>query len=544
VVAVDPTGLAVAASRIADVLAELMAGDPAHPPLGADPASTTGAVRLSTAAATLVACIGEQALCLAATAAQLLNVGTTFELQDIYNKSGLEKLGVPDLVAVTGWAPPSPPMPPDIRPPMVPPPPLPAEAISAAVHSGDPNTGAAFIDAWTELVSTLSGAADTVRSVGDSLPEAWDSPVSTEDVRAHLYQYAAAFDASAERAATLARQADRHAEQNAQARQDIPPPDQYSALRQQIQTVSAANIASGGKYAGQLGQLLAEKAAMDGRTVAGYGSFHTATDATTAAQGDPASAGAHPGSAPWDPNSLGGKDPRQGGDQQMTPEKAGQMASMLPQIMSTMLGAAGGLVGGAVQTFGKVPETLMQAGSQLAGQASQSLGGLMKQGLDKEAGEKVGRVDPLAGTEKPHGGGGGAGTMPAGGAAPMSPSVMPTTGPPPKLPSIPSGALPEPAAPASGTGGMGMPMGMPLGGMAGAGHGGARGQEPPQRAKKIVQQPQPHTESVTGKVAADRLAVSSTAPEHTDREPPDDDPPQSPHPVVRRITMPSRDDEP
>jgi hypothetical protein len=34
-----------------------------------------------------------------------------------------------------------------------------------------------------------------------------------------------------------------------QARNDIPPPQQFAALLQQIQTMSAANIVSGGKYA-------------------------------------------------------------------------------------------------------------------------------------------------------------------------------------------------------------------------------------------------------------------------------------------------------
>src|SRR3984957_9068056 len=146
---VDPSGLASAAQRIADVLAELMGGDPAHPPLGADPASAGAAVRLSSAGASLVAAIGEQALGLAATAAQLTNVSTTFEVQDLYNKSGLEKLGVPDMVPVTGWGPPSPPIPPDLRPPLVPPPPLPGEALATAVHAGDPSAGEAFISAWT-----------------------------------------------------------------------------------------------------------------------------------------------------------------------------------------------------------------------------------------------------------------------------------------------------------------------------------------------------------------------------------------------------------
>ncbi|MDT5348389.1 MAG: hypothetical protein QOH91_1676 [Mycobacterium sp.] len=543
---VDPSGLAGAAQRIADVLAELIGGDPAHPPLGADPASAGAAARLSTAGASLVAVIGEQTLGLAVTAAQLLNVSTTFELQDLYNKSGLESLGVPDLVAVTGWAPPSPPIPPDIRPPLMPPPPLPGEALSAAVHTGDPSSGAAFISAWRQLVSTLEGAADTVRAVAGQLPEAWDSPVSTDAVRDHLYRYAQAFDTSASRAHTLAWQADRHGEQNAQARNDIPTPQQFADLRQQIQTVSAANIASGGKYAAQLSGLLGEKTALDTKAAQGYSAFHTETDATTAGDGEGTDGVAGAGGLPGDPGA-GGSDPRQSGKgagDGMSPDKAGQLAPMLPQLIPTLLGAAGGLVGGLI----KAPETLMQAGSQMAGQVSQQLGGLMKQGLDSGSLEKGSRsLDSVLGAGAGHGAGGGGGTMPAGG-GPVStpPAVTPTTGPPPHLPSMPSGGLPQPVSPAGGSSGM-MPMGMPLGGMAGAGHGagagGQGGQETPQRTKKVVTPPEPHTESVTGKVNSDRIARSAAVPEGRRPEPPDDEPPQSPRPVVRRITMPSRDDE-
>jgi len=550
VIQVDPAGLASTAQRIADVLAELMGGDPVHPPLGADPASAGAAARLSTAGASLVAVIGQQALGLAVTAAQLLKVSTTFEIQDLFNKSGLDTLGIPDLITVTGWAPPSSPIPPDVRPALMPPPPVPGEALSTAVHSGDSNAGAAFISAWRELVSVLEGAADTVRAAAAQLPEQWDSPVSTDAVRDHLYRYAQAFDTSASRACTLAWQADRHAEQNVQARNDIPTPRQYAELRQQIQTVSAANIASGGRYAAQLTQLLGEMTALDSKAMQGYAALHSETEATTAGDGDGADAAAVTGAASGDP-AAGAGDPRQpgkGGDG-MSPEKAGQLASMLPQLLPALLGAAGGLVGGAVQMIGKAPETLMQAGSQVAGQVSQSLGGLMNAGLDSAGLEKASRsVDPALSAGKSHGAGGagGGGTVPAGG-GPVSapPAVTPTTGPPPKLPSMPDGTLPQPVSPASGPGGV-MPMGMPLGGMAGAGHGagGQGGQEPPQRTKKVVVPLQPHTESVTGKVNADRIAFSAGASEGKGPEPPDDNPPQSPRPVVRRITMPSRDDEP
>jgi PPE family len=552
---VDPTGLALAAQRIADVLAELMGGDPAHPPLGADPASAGAAVRLSTAGALLVAAIGEQALGLAATAAQLLNVSTMFEVQDLYNKSGLEKLGIPDMVSVTGWAPSAPPMPPDIRPPLVPPPPVPGEALATAVHSGDPNAGEAFISAWTQLVSALQGAADTVRSLGEQLPEQWDSPVSTDAVRDHLYRYADALDTSASRAHTLAWQASRHGEQNAQARNDIPSPQQFAQLRQQIQTVSAANIASGGKYAAQLSQLLGEKTALDTKATQGYNAFHSETEATTAGDGEGVDGVAGPGGVPGDPATGTGTDPRKAGKagDEMSPEKAGQLASMLPQLMQTLMGAAGGLVGGAVQMVGKAPETLMQAGSQLAGTASQGLGGLMKPGLDKGELEKTSRpFDSGPGAGRSAGEGAAGGTMPAGGGLGSAggiglPAVTPTTGPPPHLPSMPSGGLPQPVSPAAGSSGM-MPMGMPLGGLGGAaqggGAGGHGGQAPPQRTKNVVVPPEPHTESVTGKVNSDRIAMSSTGRDGTEPEPPDDGPSQSPRPVVRRITMPSRDDEP
>ena len=344
---VDPAGLTSTAQRIADVLAELMGGDPVHPPLGADPASAGAAARLSTAGASLVAVIGQQALGLAVTAAQLLKVSTTFEIQDLFNKSGLDTLGIPDLITVTGWAPPSSPIPPDVRPALMPPPPVPGEALSTAVHSGDSNAGAAFISAWRELVSVLEGAADTVRAAAAQLPEQWDSPVSTDAVRDHLYRYAQAFDTSASRACTLAWQADRHAEQNVQARNDIPTPRQYAELRQQIQTVSAANIASGGRYAAQLTQLLGEMTALDSKAMQGYAALHSETEATTAGDGDGADAAAVTGAASGDP-AAGAGDPRQpgkGGDG-MSPEKAGQLASMLPQLLPALLGAAGGLVGG------------------------------------------------------------------------------------------------------------------------------------------------------------------------------------------------------
>ena len=92
-------------------------------------------------------------------------------------------------------------------------------------------------------------------------------------------------------------------------------------------------------------------------------------------------------------------------------------------------------------------------------------------------------------------------------------------------------------------------MGMPMGGMpmGGAG-GGAAGKERPVRPKNLVVPPTPNTEAVTGKVNADRIALSSGASGKDGRDtPPDDDgsPPRTPKPIVRRIsTADPRDENP
>src|SRR4029077_2722859 len=106
----------------------------------------------------------------------------------------------PAAAPATGRAPPSPPLTPDVRPPLVPAPPVPGEALSAAVHSGDPHGGVTFISAWSHLSRAASEAADTVRAVAANLPASWDGPMSTEAVQAHLSGYADSLEASGQRA--------------------------------------------------------------------------------------------------------------------------------------------------------------------------------------------------------------------------------------------------------------------------------------------------------------------------------------------------------
>jgi hypothetical protein len=542
---VDPAGLVSAAQRIVEALGDLVDVDPVHPPLGADPASKGAATRLSTAGTILAATLTEQALGLALTAEQLVRVGAGFTIMDESNASNIGAVvaaagAVSSALTATGWAPASPPLIPDVRPPIAPPPPAPGEAFSNALHSGDPNAGEAFIGAWNRLSQAAEAAADNVRAVATNLPATWESPVATDVVRAHLGGYADALDASALRARAVAGQADQHVGQNVQARNDIPSPQEFSALRQQLQQVAQANAASGGKYAVPLAQLTAQLNEMDAKAAQGYGTYHAESDATTAGtpdSQDPARAGADPMEAGGQPGTDG-----QGGP--MSPDKAGELASMLPQMIPQLLGALGGMVGGAFGSIGQVPQALMGAGSQ----AAQSLSGMMKPSAEPVSAEigKQALDDGLGGAGTGGGGGGGA-TVPAGGggAASLAPASTPSTGRTPTAPPVPAGGLPPPVAPQTPSMGGGMPMGMPIGGL--AGHGGGGGQERPVRPKNLVVPPTPHTESVTGKATADRIALSSavSGDPDDDSEPPDDEPPRSPRPIVRRIsTGGPRDEDP
>jgi hypothetical protein len=187
----------------------------------------------------------------------------------------------------------------------------------------------------------------------------------------------------------------------------------------------------------------------------------------------------------------------------------------------------------------------LTSGDHAAGAATQSLTGLASPHAGNRPGDggATGDMKPPDDTGSGDGPGGAGDTAPAAG-GPTTPSlgVVPSTGPPSTPPPTPTGGLPEPLQASTGGSAGTMPMGMPLGGMPPGGAGGARGRDAPARSKSLVVPPIPHTESVTGKVSADRIAVSSTAPQ--DPQPPgDDQPPGSPGRIVRRITTVKPKDE-
>lgn len=561
---VDPAGIAAAAARLTEALT-VVTGDAVHPPLGADPASVGAAQRLSTAATALAGSLSAQLTALLATAESLGLTSAGYVATDATNATTIAHLGGGGGGPVsTGSAPSAPSLPSDVRAPLPPPPAPSGQAISAAVHAGNPAAGEGFSASWSQVATAASDAADTVRSVVGRLPEMLDTTHATPAVTAHLTTYADGFDAASRRAGALAQQAAAHAGLRSQAGQQIPTPTEITDATTRWQQTAMANIRSRGALAVQTAQAEADLRALESRAVTSYASYHTGTDAATDGDGSPVEDGRDPAHTPGERRPGAGAESTAGADPYAAlgtpgagtgaavansaagatpPEGMGQMASMLPQMIPTVLGAAGGLLGGLT----KVPETLMQGGMQ----AMQGLTGMMSQKPETTPG--VGDPglgeDPSVGDPGLGGGSGGGGgeVTPASGGPPTLPgSTTPSTGPPPTPPSIPAGgALPPPVAPAGGSGGGGMPMGMPMGAMGGgAGGGGAKGDEPGQ--KKVVTPPLPHTEAVTGKVNADRMAVSAVRP--AERDDPfdddhtDDDPTGPRSPVVRRITMPPRDE--
>jgi hypothetical protein len=533
---VDAAGLVAAAQRVAATVDGVTGGDALHPPLAADQVSGEAAERLSTAGAQLAAMLGALSAGLVASAEQLTGVALGFVATDEHNAARIATLSdAPRGPVLNGWAPPAPPMPPDVRAPLPPPVAASPQAISAAVHAGDPGAGETFIGSWSQVADAAADAAAVIRSAVNHLPDTLDGPVSAPAVSKHLRRYAERFEACGSRAALLARQAAEHAAQQTQARQDIPQPRQLRRAQDRVQTIAMANTQSHGAYAVPLAQATADLTALNEQAVQGFSGYHLATDATTAGELDEPNGGAsdadHGGTGDTatddgHPGVPAGADPP-------PPDVAGQAAGLLPELIPAALGSAGGMLGGLLGAATKAPQSLMQAGTQaLSGltsprpaESSPEHGEPASQ-PDVDGGEPDG-LDPGDGV------GEGGQTIPAAGGfvAPSLP-VAPSAGVDSKPPTLPAGPSPAPSASEVGAPGM-MPMGMPMGGMGGRGRG--PGKEGPQRTKRVVAPLIPHTEEVTGKVSPRRLAVSATAPNNRDSPPGDEPSASPPAPSVRRI---------
>jgi hypothetical protein len=539
---VDAPGLVAAAQRLVAAVAALgVGGGVPHPPLAADPTSLGAADRLTTAGAQLSAALDAHVAALVASVELLTGAALSYLATDEANAAAIAALdgGRLEAAGVGGTAPPAPPIPADVRAPIPPPEGMPPEAISAATHTGTPGAGEPFIGGWSQVAEAAREVADTIRSSVAQLPETLDGPASTPAVSRHLLSFAAGLDSYAERAHTLVEQAKSYADNQIQAREDVPRPQQLSAAYHRVQTLARANATSGGKWAAQLAAAVTEKNQLDQQALSGNSVYHVRTEAATAGDdpgsGDPGLPGGPP--APGAADAAAGPGPGQTdpAEQGLSSQAGSEMASLV-QMVPLFLGAAGGLVGGLAGEVSKVPQSLMQAGTQAVGAATQGLSGLGKPKLDPPGGTGgPGGGDP-AGTP---GGGGDAPTTPAGGGGPADLPVAPSTGAPPAPAIAPAGATEGPEAGGAPTGAAGMgPMGMPMGGLAGAPGGsgdGCKGEDG--RRRKVVVPEIPHTEDVTGRVDTDRLSAAAAA-SRRDRgpEPPfDDNPPDPTTPTVRRL---------
>jgi hypothetical protein len=533
---VDAPGLVAAAQRLITALEALGGSGVGHPPLAADPASVVAAERLTTAGAELTAALAAHVAALVGSLEVLSGAALRYLDTDDQNAAVISALrrGVAGGAGGPGFAPPAPPIPPDVRAPMPAPVGMAPKAIAVAVHSGAPGDGEVFIGAWSHVAEAARNGSATIRSAVAELPEVLSGPMSTPAVSQHMLKFAAGLDTYADRAHTLVKQAKAYASNQIGVRADIPAPQQLINSENNVRTLTAANAASGGKHFVALANAINVNNRLNEQAVTGYPPYHARTDAATAGD-DPGSEEQGP---PTDPTTANPADDRPGvpdadaadpSAQALTPEAGGELVSLVPQL----LGAAGGLVGGVMGAVTKVPEALMQAGSQALG-AAQGLSGLA---APKTGPPATGGPSPGGGEPGGAGGGDAPTTAAGGGGAPDLP-VAPSTGAPPAAAIAPVGAAEGPGASGAPAGVTGMtPMGMPMGGLGGAPGGAGGGKAEDGRKRKVVVPQIPHTEDVTGRVDTNRLSAAAAA-HHHDRnpQPPEDDnPPDAAAPVVRRL---------
>ena len=291
---VDAPGLIAAAQRLLAVVEALGGSGVPHAPLAADPASIGAATRLTTAGEELTAALTAHITALVETIEYLTGTVITFVETDANNAAAIATLNKGGAVAagVGGSAPPAPPVAPDVRVPIGPPPPMPPEVISVAVHTGNSSGGEPFINAWSRVATATHDASQMIRDSVQQLPETLDGPVSTPAVSHHLLKFAKGLETYSQRAQTLVKQANDHADNQFQVRQAVPTPQQFTNAQQRVHAIAVANAASGGKHAPQLAQAVSDKTKLDTQAVTNYPPYHVRTVANT--NGD------DPGAAPTD----------------------------------------------------------------------------------------------------------------------------------------------------------------------------------------------------------------------------------------------------
>lgn len=463
---VHASGLAAAAERLRAAAAQLVAGGPSvHPPLAADQTSIAAAARLTAGARQLQSVTNVQAAALISTAGHLATLAVRFTEQEARNAAAVENLasanqpsGSPGALAAV------PPVPADSRLPL----PLPgggdAEVVARQLYAGTASAGQGFAQCWHSRSAAAVGARDVIRAVVPSLADLWNSPAGTAAATARLLGHAHTVTTIADRAAELANQAERHAQRYGDAVASTPAPAAFEAILAQLRQALEADARLAGRFTPLVSSLIAQQGRLRQQALNAQTRYHEETDAMT------------------------------------RPEGAGETASQLPGTVPDLLGAIGGLAGGAVAAAAQLPQTLTQTGQQLALSVVQGMSGL--------ANSSAGEIDTATTGFKPQSNGravtgdpqAGVGATSPSGAVDSAPVAQSTSSAPPSTIAAPQGVLSAGTAPAAGL--AAVPMGMPLGMLA-----------PPltdttqqvAADKKIIIPPLPHAESVTGRTSPGRL---------------------------------------
>lgn len=461
---VEPPGLVAAAERLDAAAAQLARpGVPVHPPLATDQTSVAAAARLSAAAGELQSAAVTQAAALVATADQLRATAARFIEQETVNAATVRTLtSASQPVESPHPLAPVPPVLADARPPLPPPLGADGEMVARQLWAGSASAGTDFTQSWRWRAAEAAAAHDVVRDVAATLPERWDSPLGTAAAASRLLHQADAIDAVAARAEALADQADGHARGYRDAVTNTPKPSEFDAVQVQLDQALEANARFPGRYTPLVSSLIAKQGELRQQALNTQSQYHEQSET-----------GTDPGQAPQ------------------------------PGMVPGLLGAVGGMAGGVLAAAMQVPQALMQSGQQLVQAAAQGLSGLStstsEAGGIASATTGFGTHPDTAGVSTVPTDSGA--TTPAGATdtTPVSPS---TSSAPPLTTSLPLGGVSLGTVPAAGP--AAMPMGMPLGMMAPAPAAGQHiGAD-----KKIVVPVVPHTESVTGKTAPERLATS------------------------------------
>nr|WP_054585912.1 PPE domain-containing protein [Mycobacterium intracellulare] len=291
---VDAPGLVAAAQRLITAVEGLGgAAGLAHPPLAPDTASVGAAARLTGASAELAAAVGAHVSALVASAQALTGAALSYVEVDERNAAAITHLN-PGAAGGAGPAvvpaPPAPPAPPDVRAPMPPPTGVAPEVIAAALHSGAPEAGESYIEAWSAFAMAARDGAAMLRATAAQLPEWLQGPASTAAVRGHLHGFADGLDTYAQRGHTLVGQARAYASNYVQATEVVPTVQQLATARRNVQTIAMANARSGGALAVPLANATAELTRLSNQAIDGNQLYHHGTDAATAS-GDPGSGG-------------------------------------------------------------------------------------------------------------------------------------------------------------------------------------------------------------------------------------------------------------